>query len=81
MPPNWKKVSFASLKPLNSWFKDMIKRVNFFDSWLKKKYPASFWISGFYFPQGFLTAVLQTHSRNYKLPIDSLSFAFKVLSM
>jgi dynein heavy chain len=30
LPANWRKVSFASLKPLNSWFKDMIKRVAFF---------------------------------------------------
>jgi dynein heavy chain len=27
LPGLWKKVSFASLKPLSSWFKDMINRV------------------------------------------------------
>ena len=36
-------------------------------------------MSGFYFPQGFLTGVLQTHSRLYKIPIDTLNFKFKVL--
>lgn len=45
------------------------------------KAPFSYWMSGFYFPQGFLTGVLQTHSRLYKIPIDTLSFKFKVLAV
>ena len=43
------------------------------------KAPLSYWMSGFYFPQGFLTGVLQTHARQYKIPIDTLSFKFKVM--
>jgi dynein heavy chain len=27
LPGVWKKVSFASLKPLSSWIKDMVERV------------------------------------------------------
>jgi dynein heavy chain len=80
LPGIWKKVSYSSLKPLSSWFKDMIARVNFIREWLNNKAPFSYWMSGFYFPQGFLTGVLQTHSRQYKIPIDTLSFKFKVLA-
>jgi dynein heavy chain, axonemal len=29
LPGIWRKVSYSSLKPLSSWFKDMIARVNF----------------------------------------------------
>jgi len=36
--------------------------------------PASYWIGGFFFPQGFLTSVLQTHSRAFDVAIDKLSF-------
>ncbi len=35
VPPNWKKVSYASLKPLSSWFKDLIERVEVLRSWLE----------------------------------------------
>lgn len=28
---------------------------------------------------GFLTGVLQTHARKFKIPIDQLQFSFKVL--
>lgn len=45
------------------------------------KAPFSFWMSGFYFPQGFLTGVLQAHSRLYIIPIDTLSFKFRVLQV
>lgn len=81
LPSVWKSVSYSSLKPLSSWFKDMISRVAFIREWLNNKAPLSYWMSGFYFPQGFLTGVLQTHARQYKIPIDSLSFKFKVLAL
>ena len=29
---------------------------------------------------GFITGVLQTHARKYKIPIDKLTFKFKVLN-
>ena len=45
------------------------------------KAPFSYWMSGFYFPQGFLTGVLQAHSRLYKIPIDTLSFKFRVMQV
>lgn len=79
LPGIWKKVSYSSLKPLSSWFKDMLARVEFMRKWLNERNPNSFWMSGFYFPQGFLTGVLQTHSRLYKIPIDTLNFKFKVM--
>lgn len=46
--------------------------------WIKSGHPTSYWLSGFYFPQGFLTGTLQTHARKYNLPIDQLKFDFIV---
>lgn len=33
-----------------------------------------------FFPQGFMTGVLQTHARQYKIAIDRLGFAFEILT-
>lgn len=77
VPSNWKKVGYSSLKPLSSWFQDMKTRVDFISDWFTKSTPNAYWMSGFFFPQGFLTGVLQTHARKYKIPIDTLNFKFR----
>ncbi len=52
LPSNWKKVSYPSLKPLGSWYQDLLERVAFLDTWLKYDNPSSSWLPGFFFPQG-----------------------------
>ena len=79
VPTNWEKVAYPSLKPLSSWFDDLILRVQRLHEWLTEGSPMAYWISGFFFPQGFLTGVLQTHARQYKIAIDELGWAFEVL--
>ena len=79
VPPNWEKVAYPSLKPLTAWFEDLIMRVEFLNAWLTGGNPNAYWISGMFFPQGFLTGVLQTHARQYKIAIDELAFAFECL--
>jgi len=45
---------------------------------LKFGSPTSYWISGLYFPQGFMTGCLQRHSRKYGIPIDDLKVDFEL---
>lgn len=78
-PFNWMKVSYPSLKPLSSWYTDLILRVEFMDTWLKNGNPSSYSLPYMFFPQGFLTGVLQTHARQYQIAIDRLSFTFEIL--
>lgn len=47
--------------------------------WIDKGIPKVFWISGFYFPQAFLTGSLQNYARKYKMPIDTVEFNFKMI--
>merc|ERR1711966_371931 len=80
-PGLWTRVAYPCLKPLASWFKDYVRRVTFFRNWCEKGQPTSFWLPGFYYPQGFMTGALQTHARRYSLPIDQLNFSFVIKSM
>ena len=79
VPPNWEVVAYPSLKPLASWFDDLVKRVAFMEDWLRNGNPNSYWMSGMYFPQGFLTGCLQTHARQYRIAIDQLQFSFSIM--
>lgn len=58
VPANWGKVAYPSLKPLASWYIDLKSRVIFMDDWLQNGTPKSYWISGLFFPQGFMTGCL-----------------------
>jgi dynein heavy chain len=69
VPSAWKKYSYPSLKPLSSWFEDFLKRIQFMQSWIDLGHPKSYWISGFFFTQSFLTGTKQDFSRKKKIPI------------
>ena len=45
------QVSYLSLKPLGSWFKDLVARVDFMTSWIENGPPDAYWMSAFFFPQ------------------------------
>jgi dynein heavy chain len=80
VPANWTVAGYLSLRPLDSWFVDLLKRVEFFKVWLAEGRLPSYWVSAFYFPQGFMTAVLQTYARKYEIAIDELVFKTVVQS-
>lgn len=52
VPENWEKVGYPSLKPLGSWFLDLIERVKFFREWVTVGTMKSYWVSAMFFPQG-----------------------------
>lgn len=76
VPSSWTAAAYPSLKPLTPWFKDLLQRLTFVSNWVEQGIPAVFWVSGFFFPQGFLTAILQNYARKYRFPIDTVSFSF-----
>ncbi|XP_016084420.1 dynein heavy chain 6, axonemal [Sinocyclocheilus grahami] len=79
VPDHWSNAAYPSLKPLGSWVRDLTLRTAFIESWITTGQPKSFWISGLFFPQGFLTGALQNHARKYNLPIDELNFRFNMV--
>jgi dynein heavy chain len=81
VPELWARVAYPSLKPLGAWVKDLHQRIAFMSNWVVNGPPKCFWLSGFFFTQGFMTGVLQSHARKVKKPIDTLNFRFHVLDV
>merc|ERR1711965_34632 len=81
IPALWQSAAYPSLKPLASWVKDYFRRMDFFISWIENGEPTSYWMPGFFFPQGFLTGALQNHARMTQIAIDRLNFGFEVTDM
>ena len=56
-------------------------RILTLQTWVnERKPPDVFWLSGFFFTQSFLTAILQNYARKFQIEIDALSFEFKFLN-
>jgi dynein heavy chain len=79
VPDVWSKSAYPSLKPMNAWVLDLMDRLKFICTWIDAGVPPVFWISGFYFPQAFLTGSLQNFARKYQMPIDTVSFEYMFL--
>uniref|UniRef100_A0A8C3EP56 Dynein axonemal heavy chain 1 n=1 Tax=Corvus moneduloides TaxID=1196302 RepID=A0A8C3EP56_CORMO len=79
VPEIWNAKAYPSLKPLASWVNDLVQRIEFLQNWISHGIPSVFWISGFFFPQAFLTGTLQNFARKSVISIDTISFNFKVM--
>ena len=59
---------------------DFVLRVEFFRDWYTKacnlESPDGYWISAFFLPAGFLTAISQNYARKMIVPIDELQFQY-----
>jgi dynein heavy chain len=74
-PELWVKKGPLSLKPLSSWYLDILARCAFFQMWYDLGHPPPvFWVSGIFFPQAFFTGALQNYARRFNEEIDLLSY-------
>ena len=69
------------MKPLASYVRDLALRIMTLRQWVnEQKPPEVFWLSGFFFTQSFLTAILQNYARKHQIEIDALQFQFKFVN-
>ena len=81
VPQMWQDKAYPCLKPLVSWIDDLIERIHFLNKCFTLEGVSAFWLSAFYFPQGFNTAVLQSHARKNGDSISNYTFRTNPLPM
>eukprot|EP00698_Gefionella_okellyi_P008566 TRINITY_DN2129_c0_g2_i1.p1 TRINITY_DN2129_c0_g2~~TRINITY_DN2129_c0_g2_i1.p1 ORF type:complete len:4490 (+),score=1324.74 TRINITY_DN2129_c0_g2_i1:457-13926(+) len=83
VPQRWMKLSWPS-PTLGYWFADVIGRTAQFTGWLNDGKPNAFWLTGFFNPQGFLTAMKQDSTRAHKAQgwaLDAVTLQTEVTKM
>ena len=81
IPLSWSKIGYSSFKSFGSWINDLKKRIEFITNWLVNGHPPVFWISGLFYPQGFITGVYQNHARETKIPVSDITLKFTVMDI
>ena len=79
IPESWAVLSYASRKPLMSWFNDLLLRHAQISKWAESQRPANMWLGGLFNPQGFLLAVKQCYCREKKLSISESEISTEVV--
>lgn len=82
-PLKWVKIGWEAAT-LGSWWQVLLGRHSQLSKWLHHGRPHSFWLGGFFNPQGFLTAVKQEISRRHagdKWALDDVVLISEVTRM
>ena len=64
---------------LSGWYSDLLLRIKELEAWTSDfNLPNSVWLAGFFNPQSFLTAIMQSTARKTELPLDKMCLVCEV---
>jgi len=79
VPGTWAAKAFESMRPLAGWLDNTLMRLKQLQDWQGDLgLPKVAWLSGFFNPQSFLTAILQSQARKNEWPLDKVVVATEI---
>ncbi|XP_067914454.1 dynein axonemal heavy chain 17-like [Heterodontus francisci] len=79
VPTTWADLAYPSLYNLGAWFTDLLLRIRELEAWSTDfALPSAVWLGGFFNPQSFLTAIMQSMARKNEWPLDKMCLAVEV---
>ncbi|XP_025049146.1 dynein heavy chain 17, axonemal-like [Alligator sinensis] len=79
VPESWTNRAYPSLLGLGAWYADLLLRIRELEAWTTDfALPATVWLAGFFNPQSFLTAIMQSMARKNEWPLDKMCLSMEV---
>ena len=73
VPESWTKRAYPSMQGLSAWYSDLLQRIRELEQWVSDfSMPSCIWLAGFFNPQSFLTAIMQSMARKNEWPLDKM---------
>ncbi|XP_030631579.1 dynein axonemal heavy chain 9 isoform X2 [Chanos chanos] len=73
VPDSWTRRAYPSMSGLALWFTDLLNRIRELETWTSDfVLPSVVWLAGFFNPQSFLTAIMQSMARRNEWPLDKM---------
>ncbi|KAB0403084.1 hypothetical protein E2I00_017091, partial [Balaenoptera physalus] len=70
----WARRAYPSIAGLAAWFLDLLNRIKELEAWTGDfMMPSTVWLTGFFNPQSFLTAIMQSTARKNEWPLDQMA--------
>nr|XP_003818154.3 dynein axonemal heavy chain 9 isoform X2 [Pan paniscus] len=74
VPESWARRAYPSTAGLAAWFPDLLNRIKELEAWTGDfTMPSTVWLTGFFNPQSFLTAIMQSTARKNEWPLDQMA--------
>ena len=73
VPDSWTKRAYPSMHGLSAWYADLLQRIRELEQWVSDfSMPSCIWLAGFFNPQSFLTAIMQSMAHKNEWPLDKM---------